>query len=234
LVFETGGRTGEQFTLVTKRKGRATFRITVEGQGAHAGSQHQRGANAILELARLIQQIEGFTDYSRHLTFNVGTVTGGTVVNRVPHRAQAEVEMRAFSREVYQAGLNSILNLNHDSTAPEPNQTSACRVRVELTREAPPWPSNESTDRLFALWQETARQIGVNLEPEERGGLSDGNFLCLAIPTLDGLGPCGGNVHCSECSPDGAKLPEYLDVNSLIPKATLNTLALDRLIQSIH
>ena len=34
------------------RKGRATFEVVVEGRGAHAGGQHGRGANAIVELAR--------------------------------------------------------------------------------------------------------------------------------------------------------------------------------------
>ena len=41
--------------------------------------------------------IASFTDYSQQITFNVGVVNGGSVVNRVPHHAEALVEMRAFS-----------------------------------------------------------------------------------------------------------------------------------------
>ena len=58
---------------------------------------------------------------------------------------------------------------------------------------------------------------------EERGGLSDGNLIWDAVPTLDGLGPWGDNDHCSERSPDGSKLPEFVEVSSFVPKAVLNT-----------
>jgi glutamate carboxypeptidase len=64
---------------------------------------------------------------------------------------------------------------------------------------------------------------------QERGGLSDGNYLWHFVPTIDGLGPWGDNDHCSERTPDGAKLPEYVDVTSFVPKAALNTLAITRL-----
>ena len=83
--------------------------------------------------------------------------------------------------------------------------------------------------RLAALWQETAARIGMNLITEERGGLSDGNLLWDAAPTLDGLGPWGDNDHCSERSADGSKLPEFVEISSFVPKAVLNTLALVRL-----
>jgi glutamate carboxypeptidase len=47
---------------------------------------------------------------------------------------------------------------------------------------------------------------------------------------LDGLGPSGGNAHCSERSADGTKVPEYVDMPSFIPKALLTTLALVRML----
>ena len=64
---------------------------------------------------------------------------------------------------------------------------------------------------------------------EERGGLSDGNLIWDAVPTLDGLGPWGDNDHCSERSPDGAKLPEFVDASSFVPKAMLNIIAIQKL-----
>ena len=59
-----------------------------------------------------------------------------------------------------------------------------------------------------------------------RGGLSSANHLSLLGPTLDGLGPFGGNAHCSERTADGSKLPEYVDPASFVPKAVMNALAL--------
>jgi glutamate carboxypeptidase len=73
--------------------------------------------------------------------------------------------------------------------------------------------------------------LGLSVQPEERGGLSDGNFLWDAVPTIDGLGPWGDNDHCSERSPDGSKLPEYVEVTSFVPKALLNAHAIVDLIR---
>ncbi len=88
LIFEGGTPNHSKYPIVTSRKGRAEFRVSVEGRGAHAGNYHKQGANAIVQLSNTIQQIAGFTDYKNQLTFNVGVVTGGSVVNRVPTSPQ--------------------------------------------------------------------------------------------------------------------------------------------------
>src|SRR6185503_3835199 len=111
LVFEAEGRLGEERLVVVARKGRATWRATVTGRGAHAGAKHRHGANAIVQLARTVQDISALTDYSRELTFNVGTVSGGTVLNRVPHESVAEGEFRAFTPEVYGQAKTALLAL---------------------------------------------------------------------------------------------------------------------------
>ena len=67
---------------------------------------------------------------------------------------------------------------------------------------------------------------------EERGGLSDGNLIWDAVPTLDGLGPWGDNDHCSERSPDGSKLPEYVEMNRFVPKALLNVTAILKMVEA--
>ena len=84
LIFEAdGGEREEDFSVVTARKGRATFRVTVSGRGAHAGGQHHRGANAVAQLAQVVTALERLTDYAAGLTVNVGSILGGTVTNRV-------------------------------------------------------------------------------------------------------------------------------------------------------
>jgi glutamate carboxypeptidase len=232
LVFEAGAVDGNLFSLVPARKGRATFEVTVEGRSAHAGSHHARGANAIVQLARTIERIAGLTDYSRHLTFNVGTASGGTVINRVPHLASAELEMRAFTPEIYRAGMQAILALNGFGEIRSAVDDHPCLVRVELKSETPPWPRNEATDRLLALFQEAAGSMGGRVVRDERGGISDGNYLWQTIPTLDGLGPAGDHAHCSEQTPDGVKQQEYVDVRSFVPKAALNIGAILRLLEA--
>jgi len=229
LVFESEGRLGGERLVVVARKGRATWRVTTTGRGAHAGAKHQHGANAIAQLARTVQRIDALTDYSRDLTFNVATVSGGTVLNRVPHEASASGELRAFKPEVYEQAKSALLALAGPGEVRSPVDRYACGVKVEILSESRPWPRNPDTDRLAAVWVAAGRELGIPINLQERGGLSDGNLIWDAVPTLDGLGPWGDNDHCSERSADGSKVPEYVDAGSFVPKAALNTVAILKL-----
>src|SRR6266568_5174524 len=231
LIFEAEGRLGVERLMVVARKGRGTWRVTVTGRGAHAGAKHQHGANAVVQLARTVQDIAALTDYSRALTFNVGTVSGGTVLNRVPHEAIAEGEFRAFTPEVYGQAKRALLALGGPGQVRSPVDRYACTLNVEMLTESPPWPRNPDTDRLSEVWQEAGKELGIPVNIEERGGLSDGNLIWDAVPTLDGLGPWGDHDHCSERSADGSKLPEYVEISSFVPKAALNTVAILKLVE---
>jgi len=231
LVFEAGVRGDNFFQLVTARKGRATYKVLTEGKGAHAGSSHQEGANAIVQMAKTIQQIAALTDYEKHLTFNVGIVKGGSVVNRVPHLAEATVEMRVFDPEIFDFGVESILGLQNEEKVSNANGNYECKVSVELKEQSAPWPSNPGTEKLFGVWEEAAKLLGTSVFREERGGLSDGNAIWHTIPTIDGLGPYGAHSHCSERNPEEGKNQEFANRSSFVPKALLNTLAILKLIE---
>ncbi len=233
LIFEPGQRQGDSFPLVAARKGMAVFRIEVEGKGAHAGSSHEKGANAIVQMAEVIRRVHALTDYERQITFNVGTVAGGSVINRVPHFASASVEMRAFDPAVFDAGRQAMLAFNDLQSVATADASYACKVRVWVLHQIAPWPLNPDTDRLIDVWQSAAAALDYRIVPEHRGGLSDGNYFWHAIPTLDGLGPAGANAHCSEQSVDGSKEQEYIRVDSIVPKALLNTLAVMHLLADV-
>jgi glutamate carboxypeptidase len=227
LVFEGGDVAGGRYQIVSARKGMARYRINVEGRGAHAGAFHPKGANAIVQLADVIREIAGFTDYARGLTFNVGTIMGGTVMNRVPHQAAASVEMRAFDPVVFEDGVARMLALNDYCSVRSPEDGYPCRVNVELEGRWPAWPDNEATNRLVGVWNKAATGLGMPpVMPQARGGLSDGNWLWDFVPTIDGLGPAGDNAHSSERSIDGSKDQEYVLAASFVPKALLNIAAI--------
>ncbi len=230
LVFEAEGRMGSRSLLVTRRKGRLRWKIKVQGRGAHAGNQHPQGANAIAQVSRLVDQITELTDASRGLTFNVGLVSGGTAVNRVPHEAVAEGEFRAFDTQTYRQARLALLALAGTGGVRSEADDFPCKVDVEILHETGPWMESSDTDRLFGIWNSTATELGIELGSETRGGLSDGNYLWDALPTLDGLGPWGANAHSSERSADGTKMPEYAELDSFVPKAMLNTLAILKLL----
>ncbi|MEM7346859.1 MAG: M20/M25/M40 family metallo-hydrolase [Chloroflexota bacterium] len=231
FVFEMGLLRDNTFSIVEKRKGMAQYRVTVTGRSAHAGNRHQDGANAVVQLAEIIEKIAALTDHDQQLTYNVGIVSGGTGMNRVPHEAEAFVEMRAFEQDIFEQGIADMLALQEQVSIRSLTDDYPCHIEIDVIRKTPPWPQNPGTAKLHKLWTETAESMGMAVHPEARGGLSDGNHIWHAFPTLDGLGPSGGNMHCSEQSDDGTKEQEYVDANSMVPKATLNALALMRLIE---
>lgn len=230
LIFESEGRLGTEHLMVVARKGRATWRVTVRGRGAHAGSSHSQGANAVVQLSRAVERIAALTDAAQDLTVNVASVSGGTVLNRVPHEAVAEGEFRAFSPEVYAQTKAALLAMNGPGDVCARTDRFPCRLQVEILTESRPWPRNAATDRLFEFWRQAGAELGYPTNQQERGGLSDGNLIWDAVPTLDGLGPWGDNSHCSERSADGSKLPEYVERSSFVPKAAANTLAILKLL----
>jgi len=230
LLFEADGGTSDAFRVVRQRKGRGTFRIQTIGRGAHAGAQHARGANAVVELARIVGKLHGLTDYDAGLTVNIGSIRGGTVENRVPHEATASLEMRAWSLSAYQAAESAIL-----ATCGQGKIRSAdgypCSSRVETIHATAPWPDNSQTQKLVEIWESAGAALSIAVESEARGGLSDGNVLWPHFPTIDGLGPCGDFSHCSERSADGAKEQEWVDVDSFVRKSQLNAAAIATLIR---
>lgn len=232
LVFETEGRLGEEHLMVVARKGRASWRVTVNGRGAHAGGKHPHGANAVVQLGHLLPRIAALTDYRRDLTFNVGTVTGGTVLNRVPHEVVAEGEFRAFTPEAYQQGKAALLALAGPGEVKSLADGFRCQIKVEILSESPPWPRNAATDKLYGFFEQAGREVGYPVNLQERGGLSDGNLIWDAVPTLDGLGAWGDNDHCSERNADGLKVPEYIEASGFAPKAVKNVVAILKLLET--
>jgi glutamate carboxypeptidase len=233
LVFEAEGRLGPEHLMVTARKGRATWRVTVSGRGSHAGGKHSHGANAVVQLGQLLPRIAALTDYSRDLTVNVATVNGGTVLNRVPHEAVAEGELRAFTAEVYNHGKTSLLALAGPGEVRSSADGYPCDIKVEILTESRPWPRNDATNRLCEFWIQAGRKWNYPINTSERGGLSDGNQIWDMVPALDGLGPWGDGDHCSERSADGSKLPEYVEISSFVPKAAVNVEAILQLVGGI-
>ena len=233
LIFEACGGPGRGLTLVRCRKGSANLRVTVEGRGAHAGSGHREGANAIVEMARLVEHMAEMTDYSRDLTVNVGSIAGGGPSNRVPHQAECSVNIRAFDESVLQSAIDAIFSLRDGPAAVRAESDwFSCRISVEVLSRNPSWRQNPETDALIQVWMRSAKRIGRSLLAESRGGLSDGNYLSQFLPSLDGLGPFGLRGHSSERSSDGSKVPEYVATSSFLEMGAINVAAIRELMSA--
>jgi glutamate carboxypeptidase len=170
------------------RKGIGNWRIEVAGVAAHAGVDFEKGANAIRELARIIEKVSGWTDRKRGLTVSVGVTGGGTKSNVVPAHAWAEVEARILRR----ADGSRIERKFAALKAHDPR----CSLTVTGGINRPPMERSRGTVRLFRQAQALARELGFSLDEASTGGGSDGNFTAaLGIPTLDGMGAVGEGAH---------------------------------------
>ncbi len=231
LVFETGPLSPTEGRVVVARKGRLEFSVQASGRSAHAGISHAKGVSAIHQLARAVPAIEAITDYARDRTCSIGLIQGGDSVNTVPAIAKLSGEIRAFDPAVLAEGATLLKAVEQLPRLKSAEGDYVCELRAELVTDTPAWPANPATEALLRYWQRAGESMGLRIEPQARGGLSDGNRLWQRVPTLDGLGPAGDNLHCSEHSADANKEQEYVLASSIVPKATLNCLSIVQLIE---
>ena len=204
LVLEPG-RTGNG--VVTSRKAWGRFVMTVTGVSAHAGSGHEHGRSAVVELSRQILRIEAMTDYARGITTNVGVVTAGGPGkgNVVPPLATAEIDLRAPDEATAAEMVERIRSLR----AIGPDVT----VTVEGGINRPAFERHEGVARLYETARRLAADMGMELPETSTGGVSDGNFAAaLGVPTLDGLGVLGAGAHAEH---------EHMLYSSLEPRTRL-------------
>lgn len=179
---------GENVTV--SRKGIGRFVLQVFGRAAHSGSNYLDGTNAILELAHKIIAIQGLTDFDAGITLNVGVISGGVRPNIIPDYAEAEVDLRMVHPQ--QAEM-VIEELNRIVAA---NKVNGVTAKLNGTITRPPMPLTDINQCLFYEYRDVARKLAVETGPFHSGGGSDANFAAaLGVPTIDGLGPCGGGHH---------------------------------------
>jgi len=172
----------------TARKGIAGYTLHVTGVAAHSGVDFAAGHSAIAELARQVGIIQGFTDLSRGITVNVGTIQGGTRSNVVAAEAWAEVDVRV-AKAGDAARMDKRFRQLHVLDR-------ACALRVEGGLNRPPMERTPGTVALFRRAATLAEAMGFDLQEAATGGGSDGNFTsALGIPTLDGMGAVGEGAH---------------------------------------
>ena len=187
LVLEPpapGGR------VKTARKGVGGWTVTAHGIAAHAGLEPEKGASAILELARQTERLHSMNNPGHGTSFNVGVIHGGTRSNVVAEQADMEVDVRFSEREEARRVedlMNTLTPFDH-------------RVRLTIKGGINRGPLERTAGviKLFHQAREIAARIGFDLKECSVGGASDGNFAAaLNVPVLDGLGVDGDGAHAA-------------------------------------
>lgn len=204
LVLEAARENG---AVVSSRKGVTSVRIEVIGRAAHAGVEPERGRSAIVEVARKIDALHALDRGPDGTTVNVGVVRGGTRSNVVPEHAVLDVDVRASTEEALAALEAAIERIG--ATCSVDGVTSI----VEMVREVRPMERTPGTARLFRMARAVADDLGFRIDEAATGGASDANATsAIGVPTLDGLGPIGGDDHSER---------EWIDMGSIVPRTAL-------------
>ena len=189
----------------TGRKGTANYILEAHGVPAHAGLEPEKGASAILELARQIEKIYSLNNPETGATANVCTVEGGTATNVIPENAACSIDVRFSTMAEAFRIENTLKNLCVFDK----------RVSLKLSGEInrPPLERTASVLNLYEEARKFAAGFDYELGETQVGGASDGNFVAaLGVPVLDGLGISGGRAHTLE---------EFIYVDDIPKRAAL-------------
>ena len=142
------------------------------------------------------------------VTVNAGVIAGGTRPNVVPAECRVQLDLRAANGDAFDAARAEVDRLAAtspiDGVTARPPRAGSPPADGEDPRHRPAWPSWRSPSP--ASWLRADRCHAT-------GGASDANTTAgLGVPTLDGLGPIGGDDHSAD---------EWLDLASVVPRTTL-------------
>ncbi len=204
LVLEEGRANGD---IVSARKGVVDIRLRIAGRAAHAGVEPEKGRSAVVEAAHKILALTALNGRWPGVTVNVGAVHGGTRANVIAEHAELEIDLRATNRAALERAEAEIRAIAERSTVPD------VVTSVELRGHFWPMEKTAAAGALVDQAVALAARLGFALKDAATGGASDANTTAgLGVPTLDGLGPVGGNPH----SP-----AEYVEIDSIVPRTTL-------------
>ena len=195
--------------VVTSRKGSMLVEFEVEGVAAHAGINHAAGASAIDALARKTLALHALTDPATGVTANVGVVHGGVVSNMVAPHARAELDLRFTADTNPEDLLARVRAIIEEESVP--------RTQGRITVARSTLPMKPTPDYLLALYQESARTLGFEVQGEFTGGAADSGLTAsVGVPTLCATGPVGGHPHTER---------EYCELTTFVPRAQAVALA---------
>ena len=204
LVLECARANGD---IVTARKGIADYEIMLTGRAAHAGVEPEKGRSAILEAARQVVALHRLNGRWPSVTVNAGVIACGTRPNVVAEACRIELDLRAASAQAFALAEAEVTRLVENPT------TEGVGTALRRVAHHPPMERTPAAASLAALAASIAAELGFTLRDAATGGASDANTTSAAgLPTLDGLGPIGGDDH---------SVDEWLDLDSVVPRTTL-------------
>jgi len=188
--------------LKLARKGTSWYIVEIIGRAAHAGLDPERGINALVEAAALVQEAVTWAAPEQGTTVTPTTAKAGVTDNTVPDRAVIGIDVRAWTADE-QRRIDDLMR----GWQPAHPEAAVAIIGGGINRPA----MEESAGRdLAALAIGLSAAMGLSgLGTRAVGGASDANFTAaIGTPTLDGLGAVGDGAHADHEWASVTALPE--------------------------
>jgi len=228
LAFEGGNRSD----ATTARRGASSWRVTATGRQAHsAGVFGGAGYGAIYELARIVNEFRVQLVGEQYLTFNVGTILGGTDVeyDTVGIKGTAASKLNIIAKAAVAHGdLRFISEEQKEKTRAKMREIVAKHLpgtdaKITFLDEYPAMSPTAGNARILVAYDTASQALGYGpvraLDPGARGA-GDISFVAPLIDGLDGLGALGTGSHAPE---------ERVNLNALRMQTERAALLLERL-----
>ena len=208
LGFESAAfRDGRDWATIARRSSTG-WRLEVEGKQAHSSDifSDDVGAGAIFEAARILSAFYDEVRGEEHLTFNAGTIQGGTLIdydfeqnrgttfgktNVVPRKVIVHGGIRTLSPEQLARAQEAMRAVVADHLP----QTGAS---ITFDEGYPPMAPTEGNKRLQQMLSEINQLLGrgemLAYNPSFRGA-ADISFVAPYTDGLAGLGAIGSGGH---------------------------------------
>ena len=221
LGFEAGIRDADADYATVARRGATEWILEVEGRQAHSSGifSDEVGSGAIFEAARILTAFHEEVRGEQYLTFNPGSILGGTAVdydfentrgtvfgktNVVSRRVVVHGGIRTISPEQLErakAAMTAVVSRSLPNTS----------ASIRFTEGYPPMAPTDGNVALQGMLSDINIALGGEampaLDPIRRGA-ADISFVAPYTNALAGLGPFGEHGHSPE---------ERVDLDSMAP-----------------
>ncbi len=208
---------GDAATATISRRGASGWILTVTGRQSHSSQifRSDAGFGAIYEAARILNDFREALSKQPYLTFNPGTIVGGTDVSYDSAEVRGTTAGKTniiAKRVVVQGDLRFLTEDQKDSAratmrAIVANGLPGTSATISFDDGYPGMPPTDGNRAVLAVFDEVSQALGygaVDPLPPDRRGAGVISFVSGIVDGLDGLGVTGFGAHSPE---EGIYLP---------------------------
>ena len=210
------------------RRGASGWKVEVKGKRAHSsGVFNERvGAGAVFEMSRILNAFYEEVRGEEYLTFNPGTLLGGTFVNYNSQTSSGEVFGKTnvvAQTAVVNGGLRFISEEQKEKARAKMREIISQNLpqttaSISFTDSYPAMGPTKGNKAVLEVLSEVSQDLGfgpvTGYDPSKRGA-ADISFVADYVDGLDGLGTMGNAAHTPQ------ETVNLKTVNALIQRAAV-------------